>query len=215
MKTMTSTMTMTMTKTKTTALDKRAIEDLLTRIDSSLPGPGGRIVGFIASGAGEGTSTLARAFVSTCATQLRRRSLLLTLDLTQSAGDGVLQALAAGAPLAPLCRPLAEGGAAAALGTADGAGALWELLAKKGLWDQLREQFDDIVLDLPPPELARIGLPLAAQCDGVVVVLEAEKTRAPVAESLIASLRLVRARILGTVLNKRRFYLPARVYRWL
>lgn len=201
--------------TKKGALDQRAIEDLLTRVDSSLPGTGGRIVGFIASGHGEGTSTLARAFVATSATQLRRRSLLLTLDLAAGAGEGALQALAAGSPLAPLCRPLPEGGSVAALGSRDGGGALWELLPKKELWDRLRQDYDDIVLDLPAPELARVGLPLAAQCDGVVVVVEAEKTRAPVAESLIASLRLVRARILGTVLNKRRFYLPARVYRWL
>ena len=56
---------------------------------------------------------------------------------------------------------------------------------------------------------------VAPYCDGVAVVIEAESTRAPVAESLVGNLRQVRARVLGAVLNKRRFHLPARVYRWL
>ena len=59
------------------------------------------------------------------------------------------------------------------------------------------------------------GLKAAAQCDGVVVVLEAEKSRGPVVEHLVSSLRAVQARVLGAVMNKRRFYVPSRIYRWL
>jgi Mrp family chromosome partitioning ATPase len=83
------------------------------------------------------------------------------------------------------------------------------------LWTELRNQYDDIVLDLPPAAVTRMGLTAATQCDGVVVVIEAEKTRAPVVEHLLASLQAVGARTIGTVLNRRRFHLPPRIYRWL
>jgi protein-tyrosine kinase len=201
-------------KEMNTTLDLRPMEDLVTRIDAQLSRPGGRVVGFIASGSGEGTSTLARAYASAVVSLLRRRVLLLCAIDEDASDPGVLPALAAGLPLDDCLQPLPGGGFTGSLG-GHNAGVLWELQARTDLWQELRNRFDEIVIDLPATSVSHIGLTSAAQCDGVVVVLEAEKTRAPVVEKLIASLRAVRAPLLGTVLNKRRYYLPQRVYRWL
>ena len=172
------------------------------------------IIGFIASGSGEGTTTLARAYATTVLSHLRRRVLLLSVTDTDTKVPGVLSTLVAGLPLDDCLQPLVGGGFSGSLG-GNQASDMWELLAQDGLWHDLRSRFDDIVLDLPASSVSRIGLMTAPHCDGVVVVIEAEKSRAPVVENLIANLLAVHAPVLGTVLNRRRFYLPQRVYRWL
>lgn len=195
-------------------LDNPAIESLVTRVAAALPGAGSQLVGFIASAAGEGNSTLARAYATTAAARLGRKVLLLESGRAAPKGGGVLQALAARAPIDALVQPLAAGVGVAPLG-GDGDDALWELLAHDVLWQALRERFDLVVFDLPPAAESRLGFVVAPHCDGIVVVIEANKSRVPVVANLVASLQAVRANVLGTVLNKRRFYLPARLYRWL
>lgn len=199
----------------TLSLDLRAIEDLVTRVDAQLPQLSGRIVGFIASSSGEGTTTLASAYARIVGSHSRRRVLLLNATPDDLQTPGVLPSLIAELPLGPCLLPLSDNVSAGSLGGATTGDALWKLLASPELWQKLRHQYDDIVLDLPAASSSRLGLVSAALCDGIVVVLEAEKTRAPVVENLIASLRAVRAPILGTVMNRRRFHLPKRVYQWL
>lgn len=191
------------------------VDDLVARIHANLKGSGGRVVGFIASGAGEGTTTVARAYVNAVASHLRRRVIILDMVSSNASMTGVLPTLAAGQALESCLKPLEGGGFYGSLGGVTSGDTLWELLTRTDLWAELRNQYDDIVLDLPPVAVTRMGLTAATQCDGVVVVIEAEKTRAPVVEYLIASLQAVDVRTLGTVLNRRRFHLPPRIYRWL
>jgi exopolysaccharide biosynthesis WecB/TagA/CpsF family protein len=195
-------------------LDTRPIEHLVTRVATRLPSARGRLIGFIASGSGEGTSTLARAYVETSAGRMQRRVLLLDAA-AEGRGAGVMHALAAQRSLTKLLRPMAGGGMRASMGGSMGLQAQGELVARMDLWDELRSRFDEIVLDLPAASASHLGLALAPYCDGVVVVLEAEKTRAPVVQNLIADLKDVQANVLGTVLNRRRYHVPARIYRWL
>jgi protein-tyrosine kinase len=194
--------------------DQPAIADLVTRVEAQLPAEHGRVVGFVASGAGEGSSSVARAYASH--TQARHGRPVLLLETTPGHGEGrgLLQALADQLPLEALLSPLPEGGSVASLG-GDADTALWELLARPELWQQLRARFGCVVLDLPNAARSRLGLALAPHCDGVVVVIEADKSRQPVVVQLVDSLRAVNANVLGTVLNKRRLYLPERLYRWL
>lgn len=194
-------------------LDPRPIEDLVSRVDAELPTPAGRVVGFIASGAGEGTSTLSEAYARTSALLRRRRVLLLRKGTVSK--SGVLEAVVAGESPDGHVQPLADGAWAADYGRPDSEAVARDLIARDETWQHLRKHFDEIVLDLPDAASSRVGLTMASQCDGVVVVLEAEKTRAPVAQNLVASLRAVRARVLGSVLNRRRYHVPQRVYRWL
>ena len=195
-------------------LDSAAIEDLVTRVEARLPGEHGRLVGFIASAAGAGSSTLARAYASTAAARLGRPVLLLETGVGPTQGRGVLHALAENHALDALLKPLPSGVHVATLG-GDADRTLWEMIARDDLWQALRERFESIVIDLPSAAGSRLGLALAPRCDGVVVVIEANKSRLPVIANLVANLQSVHANVLGTVLNKRRFYLPERLYRWL
>lgn len=203
----------------TTLLDTRAIEDLVARVDAALPSAGGRIVEFVASGAGEGTSTLAAAYADAQATRLNRRVLLLTSTDTSVAppaqAPGLLQALEAGQPLDDMLASDAHGAVVGSLGGLGEGMPSWALLGRADLWQQLRERYDLVVLDMPATSVSGAALRVAPCVDGVVVVVEAEATRAPVVENLVSSLRALRANVLGAVFNKRQYHVPARLYRWL
>ena len=193
-------------------IDSSAIDDLVTRVDARLPRERPRLIGFIASGTGEGTSTISSGYASSLARRTPGHVLLLKTN--GDAQTGLVQGLATAQPLDSLVERRPDGVFVATLGS-ETAGSLWQQVADADFWRTLYERFDDIAIDLPSPAASQLGMAIAPRCHGVVVVLEAEKTRAPVAAHLVSSLRAVRANLLGTVLNKRRFHLPERVYRWL
>jgi protein-tyrosine kinase len=79
----------------------------------------------------------------------------------------------------------------------------------------LRDHFDLVVFDAPAMSHGALGPALTKKVDGVVVVVEAERTRAPVVAELQRVIEVNGGRILGVVLNKRRFHIPRFLYRWL
>lgn len=72
-----------------------------------------------------------------------------------------------------------------------------------------------IVIDVPPLFEASHAARLAALCDGVILVVEADQSRREVVRQAKQELRRWNANILGVVLNKRRFYTPKWLYRRL
>lgn len=79
-------------------------------------------------------------------------------------------------------------------------------------WDRLGSRADLIILDTPPVLASPLTLALAPTADGVILVVEAERTRMAVAEAARDSLRAGGANLLGVVLNKRRFHVPKGLY---
>jgi protein-tyrosine kinase len=59
------------------------------------------------------------------------------------------------------------------------------------------------------------GIAIARRVDGVVLVLEAEKTRGPVAENLKERIQKNGGNLLGIIFNKRRHYIPEFLYKRL
>lgn len=78
-----------------------------------------------------------------------------------------------------------------------------------GLLARLRPQFDFIVIDAPPVNRYADASILAPRVDGVILVVEADRTPVTEAEAAKRQLDKVDARILGVVLNRRRSYVPA------
>jgi Mrp family chromosome partitioning ATPase len=78
---------------------------------------------------------------------------------------------------------------------------------------ELAAEFDFSILCCPSvsPVTARIG----RACDGIVLVLQANKTRRLVACQMKDRLRRAQVRLLGTVLTERRFPIPRGLYRSL
>ncbi len=79
----------------------------------------------------------------------------------------------------------------------------------------LRRKFRFVLIDSAPIVPFFDGCILSSMVDGVVFVIESNRTRAEVVDHAIESLRSRGAKILGIVLNKRVFYIPNYIYRFL
>jgi capsular exopolysaccharide synthesis family protein len=84
-----------------------------------------------------------------------------------------------------------------------------------GFLDSARAKFDFIVIDGAPIPSFSDSLLIARQVDGVVVVVEAGKTSRQVALAAKLALERAGARLLGVVLNKRRYFIPGWLYKHL
>jgi len=94
----------------------------------------------------------------------------------------------------------------------------WNLLGSESIkprLDELRGQFDFLIIDAPPLSRYADALQLGRLTDGVVLILEANATRRDAAQKVTASLRSHSIPILGAVLNKRTFPIPEKIYNWL
>lgn len=78
-----------------------------------------------------------------------------------------------------------------------------------------RERYDFVILDTPPVHKAAESPVICSKADGVVLVMESRKTRRPIA--LRAKMKLEKAggRIIGVVLNRKKYYIPEFIYRRL
>jgi succinoglycan biosynthesis transport protein ExoP len=81
--------------------------------------------------------------------------------------------------------------------------------------EELRQQFDFILLDVPALNQYADAAAVAKLCDGIILVLEANSTRREAARKITESLQATNTPILGVVLNKRTFPVPERLYRSL
>jgi len=83
------------------------------------------------------------------------------------------------------------------------------------LLDSMKRNHRFIVVDLPAVGEASWAARLAHLCDGVGLVVEAERSRWEVVNRAKEQLLKSEANILGVVLNKRRFHIPGWLYRRL
>jgi capsular exopolysaccharide synthesis family protein len=89
------------------------------------------------------------------------------------------------------------------------------LPALKAALEQFRARFDWVILDGPPVTVYSDAAILAPLVDGVVLVVEAERTRWEVASQAKRTIEESGGRILGAVLNRRRYHIPPALYGWL
>ncbi len=65
----------------------------------------------------------------------------------------------------------------------------------------MREQYDYIIIDLPPLGAVIDAAVVAQHCDGVALVISANKVRCSVAQEVIAQLKASKSKILGVIKN--------------
>ena len=70
-----------------------------------------------------------------------------------------------------------------------------------GFLTSARERFDYVLVDAPPIRPVSDAAILATQADGVLLVLDAQKSRKGAVQQAVRSLEAVGAKILGTVMN--------------
>ncbi len=80
-------------------------------------------------------------------------------------------------------------------------------------FQEIREQYEIILLDSAPALQSSHTNILLSEADGVIIVAAAGETRMRVLEELVRHLHMEGATILGSFLNKRRYPIPKWIYR--
>jgi capsular exopolysaccharide synthesis family protein len=75
-----------------------------------------------------------------------------------------------------------------------------------------REQFDCVILDAPPVPVFSEFRILCRKVDGVILVIDAGRTRRKVALRAKKEIEDAGGNLLGVVLNRRKFYIPKWIY---
>jgi protein-tyrosine kinase len=203
-------------------LRREELVNLYHTIETALPDGGVRIVEIISATSGEGTTTVARELAHAIASEIGRRVLVLTVLSPRANGharDGssLNDVLEGGMEIKSAVRQ--------APGTSFLEATLWATEgSSRYLFDPdwMKETFaklaalaDLVIIDAPAALSGFAGLALARQASGIVLVVEAERTRSPIVEQARRSIEANGGRILGVVLNRRRFHIPRFLYRWL
>jgi protein-tyrosine kinase len=193
-------------------------------IDLMLAGVQRRVIHFTAARPGEGTSTVVRAYGRALAETMRRSVLIVDanethpdqhLHLGMTAGpspDELVAQEAANLAIYPTSHPNLS--ISPLSPRAPWLPSTFDPAAVAEAFARLRNQFDAVLVDSSP--VLRPGtMALSSRADGVVLVIEAEKTRWPVAMQAKRRIEGSGGTVLGVVLNKRRYHIPTAVYRWL
>jgi capsular exopolysaccharide synthesis family protein len=203
------------------------IEEAYQQLGTNLlvsPGPdtqqGPRMLGVVASRHGEGTTTTAAIFASILARRRTGRVCVVEANLRSPSFDKVF-GLHPGGGLAELIRgerTLQEVTQATpipnlfAIGVGEAPGGASALLDSPGVTavlEQLRAAFDFVIFDLAPANVYGDASIIGPRLDAALIVIEADRTRIPEVERTRRALERVGVRIVGSVLNRRRTYIPA------
>ncbi len=204
---------------------EKEMATLYQNIEALVGQPRKKIIQFIGSHPGEGTSTIARDFARFSASRLGKKVLFLEGDPADSS-----QPFSGGGRMVSLEETVRRGEEVeGAFAQSEGTGLAVGLVAREEgslihflesedrapVWERLKEHFDLVVIDSPPLSASTAGLAFCRRADGVVLVLEAERTRGPVAEKAKEQIQKNGGNILGVVFNKRKFYIPKSIYKRL
>ena len=199
---------------------------LAQNIAARLPNPDQNVIQFIGSRMGEGTSTLIREFALTAAKHSSKPVLLVEADFYQPSQN---QAFAIETK-PPLELVLQEGKALdGVISQVEESNLFLASLSSKiqrsltdrsffgstDMWKTAREQFSLILIDSSPATVTADSLSICETVNGVVLVLEAEKTRSAVAQEVKRQILMREGNLLGIVFTKRKFHIPKFIYKFL
>lgn len=199
-------------------------------IESQLQGSDSRVVQFIGSQEGEGTSMVAHELARVVSVELRKSVLLFDADSkhkhlpapreihpakqhepsleqlmnNETRLDALFQPRN-GRPF--LVCPISSNGTSPA--------AILNSTLVEPFFKQLKTHFDLVLLDSPPLSRSAHGLAMCRKTDGVVIVVEAENTKWPLALSNKEKIEKAGGHVLGIVLNKSRSHIPQAIQKFL
>lgn len=102
-----------------------------------------------------------------------------------------------------------------AAGRSDHEGGYLNSLRFREIVAELTKSYDLVVVDCPPLSAGHAATHLPEEEAMTVLVVQASKTRREVIDGARHELRLLGAKVVGVVLNRRRFFVPNFVYRRL
>jgi protein-tyrosine kinase len=198
---------------------------LYRTIDLLLPEQTQKTIQFIGSQEGEGVSTVVREIAKIAATRLGRKVLVLDAAHHNPAQHvffnvkntpGRSELLKNGEIFDGVCYQTGNANLCIASFPNSSANSYFvDAKSSVAFLDNLKKRFDLILIDSSPLITAADSVALSRYVDGVILVLEAERTKWFNAESLREKVQNNGGNILGVVFNKRRYHIPKIVYHWL
>ena len=167
-----------------------------------------------ACGWGEGATTVARKLATAIAADGRQILLCAgeTAIKSEPTGHGIGDRALTGAIEATSDSSLHVVDISDLQGPDVGVGAI---AAFRDWLDALPSYFDTILVDVPPALLRQNWLSVMNVPDGIVLVVEAERTRSKVLRATLEALQDAGGHVLGIVFNKRRRRIPQLFYKLL
>jgi protein-tyrosine kinase len=195
-------------------------------VDTMLPDMSNRVLQFVGSRPGEGTSTIAREFARIAAERIGHKVLLVDADRyegTQSKFYSVeskyswMKALEESAEVGRAIHQVNDSSlfVSPACNSGTPTPELFNSPRFDGFWANLKLNFDLVLIDSLPLSTSPDASAIASKVDGVILVLEAEKTKWRTARHVRERMERVGGNILGIVFNKRRYYIPQFIYKYL
>jgi protein-tyrosine kinase len=199
---------------------------LAQNIAARLPSPDQNVIQFIGSRMGEGTSTLIREFALTAAKHSSKPVLLVEADFYKPSQNQAFaietkppleHILQEGKPLDGVISQVEESNLFLASLSSKIQRSLTDrsFFGSTDMWKTAREQFSLILIDSSPATVTADSLAICETVNGVVLVLEAEKTRSAVAQEVKRQILMREGNLLGIVFTKRKFYIPKFIYKFL
>ncbi|MCK4786622.1 MAG: CpsD/CapB family tyrosine-protein kinase [Desulfobacteraceae bacterium] len=200
------------------------VSSLFQGIVTLLPGKESRTLLFQGTQKGEGTSTMVRQLAKLAAMKLKKNVLLL--DLNQKAPNQC-SFFQVQSQLPPLDEALRVKLTRKDFARVDNSSLYVTQLPARGipaniicempqigpLLKGLKEEFELIIIDSPSAMSSAECLLLSPKVDGVVLVVQAEKTRWQTVDKVKERILAQDGNILGVVLNKRRYPIPNLIYK--
>lgn len=205
------------------ALAKRHIDELKVNFLARYAEQEVRTILVVGTARGDGASTVAQNFAASLAQDTDRQVLFVNAD-THPAGKiarrktpdpvaGGLAVLAQPGSNQPM--PVQLGSLhvmPSGLGLSDPA-TFFQSKRFNAFITEMTPRFDYIVIDGPPLDDAPESLALSASVDGVILVLDAQRTRRKTALRAKKRIEDLGGKVVGVVLNRREYFVPKWLYR--
>ncbi len=205
---------------------RRSLLNLKNAIDSEMKTKASRVVLFTSAVRGEGKTTIVASLARILSLHDSQKLLLVDCAVRDPKlhglfgmrnEKGVVEYLSGRASFADIVRPVDEGALdLVTAGLCEEVDALQPLFNSEALslfFKEAASRYDYVLVDssavLESPETPLIG----SRVDGIVLVVHAAKTRREVIKRAMLMVQKLDGRFIGTVLNRKQYYIPEGIYR--
>ena len=177
-----------------------------------------KVIQFMSTDGEQGTSTIVLELARVAALKYTKSVLLLDADLRKldqepfniTLEHSLEEIIRAGDPIDKALYQIADSSLFLSR-LFKGSGSIRQFLDPSGIDDlleKLRTRFDFIFIDSPPENVFSIGLATSTSVNGVVLVLDSEKTCLDAAKNITDKITNNGGKVLGVVVNKQRNHIP-------
>ncbi len=197
---------------------------LFQRIDGAVETAGAKLVGLANAQPGNDSAVLLCEFAKLAALRLNKRVLVVAPGpsshvnrIFSSTGPQGWESVVSGdLPVHEVVHRVGDALSVTQLTVSESAlPAVISSASFKTQLERLRSDYDLVLFDAPSLSHPADLVMLAGVLDGVVIVVEAGKSRRPAVRYGVEQIAAQGGRVLGVVLNRRRFYIPAFLYQRL